>query len=482
MRATIAGLICAFYLVNWAHAQNLTQTNRDKTNKIIEQAVAAYGGDRLEEIKSIVRYNKDTNYATGQSLKAEPPWDQNSSEGFAAVDFENGRFANRASGEGGGFEFDNGTIIDGEASVQMNFRAGTVAPLSAPDFDTTSGPFIRVTPALLVKQLQEHSRTAHYLGETELEGRTQNVVGFSMRVGPAISLYIDKETNLLSKSERVLPGFGLVEYRFADFENIEGVPFNKKFFLYLNGDLNLDRTVTKTKINTALDKYMKPDKRLTQIAAVEPVPLSRQKIGEGVYLIGGNGTYAMFVEMEDHVVAVGGTAGIPDRIDLLKEVTDKPVKYGVLTHHHFDHVLGTQAYAEAGATILVHPAHLTVAKDSLQDQPNAAFESVKKKRVLKDKTQRVEIFDIGPTAHTEHLLVAWLPDQGILFEADHFALPASGPVPPAVSSTKSFAKALKKRGLKPTKIASAHSPRVATMEDLQAALDKQVLELTAELQ
>ena len=43
----------------------------------------------------------------------------------------------------------------------------------------------------------------------------------------------------------------------------------------------------------------------------------------------------------------------------------------------------------------------------------------------------VEILDIGPTAHTEHLLVAYLPEEGTLFEADHFALPASGPIPPA---------------------------------------------------
>ena len=85
--------------------------------------------------------------------------------------------------------------------------------------------------------------------------------------------------------------------------------------------------------------------------------------------------------------------------------------------------------------------------------------------------RRVEIIDIGPTAHTEHLLVAWLPEEGILFEADHFAMPRVGPVPPAVTSTKTFAVALRKAGLKVKTIVSAHSPTPGSMNDLEQALN-----------
>ena len=48
---------------------------------------------------------------------------------------------------------------------------------------------------------------------------------------------------------------------------------------------------------------------------------------DGLTLVGGNGTYAMFVDMGDYIFAAGGTAGIPDRIDSLREVAgDKPIK------------------------------------------------------------------------------------------------------------------------------------------------------------
>ncbi len=68
--------------------------------------------------------------------------------------------------------------------------------------------------------------------------------------------------------------------------------------------------------------------------------------------------------------------------------------------------------------------------------------------------------------------MTWLPDDGILFEADHFAMPQAGPVPPAVSSTKSFAAALQEFDIDAQLFVSAHSPRPGTTKDLQDALDK----------
>ena len=66
-----------------------------------------------------------------------------------------------------------------------------------------------------------HAReaNAHFLGATKIDDVDYNVIGFSMTVGPAISLYFEKGTNFLRRSERVFPGFGLVEYRFDDEED-----------------------------------------------------------------------------------------------------------------------------------------------------------------------------------------------------------------------------------------------------------------------
>ena len=332
---------------------------------------------------------------------------------------------------------------------------------------------MRVTPALLVRTLQDRAQNAYFLGETTIDQQSYDVIGFSMAVGPAISLYFERESRLLRRSERVLPNFGLVEYRFNNYEEINNIPFNREFILYLNGDLNMQRDNLLTRVNVDIDNFTQVESGLSSIAAIKPDDLSRQEITEGVYLIGGNGTYAMFVEMDDHVIAVGGAAGIPERIESLREVVaDKPLRYGVITHHHFDHVLGVNAYEDEGATILASRAHEKIVMDKAMNPGKLKLKLVKNKQVLKDRSRRVEIIDIGPTAHTEHLLIAYLPAEGVVFEADHFSMPQAGPVPPAVPSTKSFARALKKHRIKAKTLLSAHSPRPGTMEDLQEAVSR----------
>jgi len=454
-----------------AGADNFTETNTERAKALIDAAVEAHGGDALlNGLESLTIEQRSINHSVGQSLGAEPPWDTSETWSVDAVDLNNSIYINRNEGTGGGFEFNTGTIINGDSSYQLNYRAGTFAPIAEPDFDTTSGPYVRVTPPLLIRTLNERRNNAHYLGQTEVDGRTYNVVGFSMSVGPAISMYLDEETNQLHYSERVFPGFGLVEYLFEDYETVDGIAVNKRFTLRLNGDVNLERTILSVKVNEPLDELMAIDETLAEIPPIAPAPLERQKISDGVWLIGGSGTYAMFVDMGDYVFAAGGTAGIPQRIELLREVVgDKPIRYAMMTHHHSDHVLGVPAYETEGATVIAARAHERTIRNAATDAEALDVKLVDERWQLEGE-RRVEIIDIGPTAHSEHLLVAYLPEEGILFEADHFSMPLAGPIPPAVSSTRSFAEALDRLGLKVEKLLSAHSPIVATMDDLATAI------------
>lgn len=469
----LAGLLAASQIC----ADNITQTNVERAKAIIDAAVEAHGGEALAELGTVVVEFESVTYSVDQSRGTEPPWDKGESKGFNAIDLDDGIFVNRAATLGGGFEGDGGTIISADESYQLNYRAGTVAKLTEPDFDTTSGPFVRVTPALLVRSLRDRAANAYYLGDTSVDGKDYEVVGFSMTVGPAISLYFDKKDHLLRRSERIFPGVGLVQYEFLDYRDIDGIPFNHKFNLFLNGDPNIERKNLSIRLNRPLDELLVVDSSLETIPELGPEPLTRQEVAEGVWLIGGAGTYAMFVDMGDYLFAAGGTAGIPERIASLREVAgDKPLKYGMLTHHHFDHVMGVTAYESEGATLITAAAHEKIVRRAAEHGDKLKVKKVKDRMRLEAGGRTVEIIDIGPTAHTEHLLVAYLPEEGILFEADHFALPRVGPIPPAVASTRSFAEALNRLELGVSKILSAHSPRAATMDDLRIALEKEVFQ------
>jgi len=440
--------------------------------EIIDAALEAHGGaENLANLNSLVQESHFVNYANGQSRRPGPPWDKGEQENFNAIDFEQGIFINRNTGVGGGFEFDGGNIINGEDSWQLNYRAGTAAPIAEPDLNTTSGPFIRVTPALLMKQLQARRQVSNWLGVTDYNGRPHDVVTLIMEVGPGLSLYFDQETHMLNRMERVLPPFGQVEYRFEDYTQIDGIAFNRTFRLLLNGDDNLEVKNKVIKVNAPLAEYAQLDGNLDKIPAVVPDEFNLQEIDEGVFLVGGTGAYGLFVEMNDHIVAIGGTQGAAARMaEVRKHIADKPIRYGVLTHHHSDHVPGAADYAAEGATIITFKENETVVRNAAGDG-DATLEFVDNRMSLTDGERTVELYDIGPTPHAEHLLVAYLPKEGILFEADHFPQPRTGPLPPAVPATLAFAEAVDRLNLDVNKIVGAHSPRIGSPAELQAVIE-----------
>jgi glyoxylase-like metal-dependent hydrolase (beta-lactamase superfamily II) len=460
-------------------AESLPLQSVNRAGEVIDAAVEAHGGsEKLSGLKTLVQKTEFINYRTGQSRKPGPPYDESRTSNFNAIDLENDIFVSRNTGEGGGYVFDRGVIINGENSWQLNHRSGTAAPIAEPDFDTRSGPLIRVTPALLLKQLQERRAQSNWLGEAEIEGRMHDVITLVMAVGPALGLYIDQETHLLTRMERVLPPFGQIEYRFMDYAMIDGLAFNQKFRLYANGEDNLVIKNKDLQLNGSLDEYLQVPGGLQKVAAVGPDELGTHEVDEGVFLIGGNGTYALFVEMEDHVVAIGGTRTVPASIgEMRKIIADKPITHGVLTHHHNDHTPGAAAYAAEGATIVTFKENEELVRAAAGDD-NAKLEFVEEKMTLTDGKKTIELYNIGPTPHAENILIAYLPQQGVIFEADHFPQPATGVIPPAVPATVAFAGMLEKLDLQYTKLIGANSPRVASPADLATAISRQPMSAT----
>ena len=87
---------------------------------------------------------------------------------------------------------------------------------------------------------------------------------------------------------------------------INGIAVNRTFNLYVEGDANVEQSNVVARVNEPLADLLKVDARLQRVPEIQPDPLSRREIADGVWLIGGNGTYAMFVDMGSYVFAGGG--------------------------------------------------------------------------------------------------------------------------------------------------------------------------------
>ncbi len=225
-------------------------------------------------------------------------------------------------------------------------------------------------------------------------------------------------------------------------------------------------------------------------AAAAPPPPST-KLAEGVYRI--NGAYnSLAVEFKDYVVVVEAGQNIARGQAIVDEVKklipNKPIRYVVNSHPHSDHAGGLAPLVAEGATIVTYRnnkqffektfgAPRTLVGDTLaKSSRKPKVEGIGAKRVFKDDTHSLElhhIIDSDPEmVHSDGIIVAFLPKEKILFQAD-FTLPQGGAKPnPFVQS---LGKNLARLKLDFDSYLSVHNtPLQQTRSDLMTATGVQV--------
>jgi glyoxylase-like metal-dependent hydrolase (beta-lactamase superfamily II) len=141
-----------------------------------------------------------------------------------------------------------------------------------------------------------------------------------------------------------------------------------------------------------------------------------------VYIFRHGGHQSIFIVTSEGVIATdpvaygrpqGGAAYVAE----IKKVTDKPIKYLIYSHHHFDHIAGGQAFKDEGATIVSHTKakqRLAALKDPHTPLPDETFS---KQRTIKLGGTALEMTYVGLN-HSDSTLVMRLPKEKLLFVVD----------------------------------------------------------------
>jgi hypothetical protein len=313
-------------------------------------------------------------------------------------------------------------------------------------------------------------------------GRKVTIVSFTMgkyRINGTIN-----DQNLVELTDTWFPNpvYGDMDYemRYTKYKNFDGLQFPTLVHVH-QGDPRLnpahnyyEYSVTDVKANVPVTTMPVPD--VVRAATAPPVRVESQKLAAGVWLLGGGTHNSVLVEFKDFVAVVEAPQNEARSLAVIEEVNrvvpDKPIKYVVNTHHHFDHLGGLRTYLSQGTTVITHesnkqyyleimfyPAPRELQPDRMAlynpmymiSRRPAPIETIASfangpgggaaKYVITDGEHMLEIFHVQDMAyeledqsyaqgnHSADMLMAYLPKEKILINADLYS-PPQGTQPP----------------------------------------------------
>jgi glyoxylase-like metal-dependent hydrolase (beta-lactamase superfamily II) len=252
----------------------------------------------------------------------------------------------------------------------------------------------------------------------------------------------------------------LYELRYTNYKDFAGVKFPTLLHIH-QGDPRLsvahnsmEITLNNIQPNVSVPALTVPD--AVQKAAAPRERAESQKLSDGVWLIAGGSHNSIAVEFRDFAAVIEAPLNEERSIAVLGEVNrllpNKPIRYVVNTHHHFDHSGGLRTYLAQGATIVTHQANreyyervlFNPAARTLQPDRFSTFypyfvggrrplpiETVNQKYVLSDGTRTVDVYPVQGLNHAATMLIAYFPKEKILVNADLYSPPAQGAAAPA---------------------------------------------------
>ena len=468
---TLAPLLTAILLLSPVAGQAQT----------LQDVATALGAANL---KSIEIQGSGVTFQVGQSHAPGMPWPQFNAKSFARlVNYDTASLREEAvriralEPPRGGGPYVRGEqrqvfVLSGDHAWNVVADAAVSAPITLADrqFQLWSTPHGVVKAALA--------------GRGSMQGRT---IAFAVPGRFRATATVDA-SNLIERVDATLtnPVLGdmAVTVSYAEYRDFGGVKFPTKIRQTYGGFPALDITVTDVRSNVAAEIQVPDNVRQA------PNPYTRvtsQMAADGVFYITGGSHHSVAIEMKDHVIVAEAPLNDERALAVLAEVRNlipnKPIRYVIVSHQHFDHSGGVRAFAGEGITLVTHEVSkaffervitlpATVSPDHLaKSGKKAMVEGVRDRRVLSDGTRTVEIHHIAGSLHADDMLMVYLPKEKLLIEADAYTPPAPNvaPMTPPNPFTVSLVENITKQGLAVDQILPLHGRIVPVAELLKAA-------------
>ena len=447
---------------------------------VIANASKAIGVDTL---KTVQYSATGLDFALGQAPNPASPWPKFVNKSYTrAIDFvtpawrvERIRVQGENPPHGGGQQ-----PIVGEQPVNQTIIVGADTPWPQ-QLEIWMMPhgFLRAAA----------KRTATVESKT-MGGKKYSVVSFVGDNKAKVNGYIN-DRNLVERVETWIdnPFLGdmLFEASYSDYKDAGGALFPMHIVQKQGGYPIFDLNVTNVTANATVNIQPAQGRGGAGGGAAAAPGAQSEKLGEGVYLITG-GYAAIAVDFKDSIVVIESgqseARGLAVLAEAKKLFPGKPIKYVINTHSHIDHSSGLRAVVAEGATILTYQLNKAYLEKTLslphtlnpdkaqQNGKKPVIEAVGEKKVLTDGTHVIELYHMQNFGHHDGMLLAYLPKEKVLLEADGYNPQAATAAPPSPPSpyTVSLADNIQRLKLDVQRIVPVHLPadnRTITMAELR---------------
>ncbi|HEX6125054.1 MAG TPA: MBL fold metallo-hydrolase [Pyrinomonadaceae bacterium] len=482
--------LCAFI----APGQNVTYESYLKARPVLDRAVAALGGVKeLRAIENVTfRVEGDTvhrNQSKRTFMSERTPY-----KASFIIDTKNTRYRHQQDGwYPGGFHWVNGFAINRAEGVSWDNLRGTMNPIpNVPPANFRAR--LRMLPHFIILNAAERSSRIRHLGKAMFEGRAHSIISYSNEDGIEISLYVDDKTGLLSKFEILgtdaFAGDVVNESIFTGYKQENGRMIPTGRLDRRAGEATSDIKMVDVVFNAPLtDENFKLPDGLRAAASAPPAQPSI-KYADNIYTVNASGYNVLVVGFKDHVFVMEAPNGDNSSRQAIAEIKKlfpgKPIKYVAVTHHHDDHAGGIRTYIAEGATVIGLPGEksffekvtksvFTIDPDSLSQNPQPVkWESIEKgRRTLTDGTTTVELIDIGPGGHTDEMLIAYMPNEKLVFQGDLLNRPANNDPATINDTTVHFSRWLESSKLSVERIIGVHGPPSTLDEVRKGVADRE---------
>ena len=229
---------------------------------------------------------------------------------------------------------------------------------------------------------------------------------------------------------------------YSEYKDFGGVAFPTKILIEQGGFPLWDLTITNVMANGPVDIPAPAGAG----AAPPPVQATSTKLADGVWHVAGGSHHSVVVEFNEYIAVAEAPLDEARSLAVIAEarklVPNKPLRYVLTTHHHFDHTGGLRTYVAEGATVVTHQSNVAYFEKTLvapatlspDAQSKAAktpmLQGVSGKETITDGKQTIEMYATPGDTHTNEYTLIYLPGPRILIEADAYSPgPPDAPAP-----------------------------------------------------